>query len=54
MSQTMQTIARFRELLSTLTLGKSTHHHKTLWGRLSDAYFFDALRDPGAAKPTSL
>jgi hypothetical protein len=25
---------------------------KTLWGRLSDAYFFDALRDPRAAKPT--
>ncbi len=26
---------------------------KTLWGRLSDAYFFDALRDPAAAPPTS-
>ena len=25
---------------------------KTLWDRLSDAYFFDALRDPAAAKPT--
>ena len=25
---------------------------KTLWGRLSDAYFFDALRDPAAAPPT--
>ena len=25
---------------------------KTLWDRLSDAYFFDALRDPGAAEPT--
>ncbi len=25
---------------------------KTLWNRLSDAYFFDALRDPAAAKPT--
>jgi hypothetical protein len=24
----------------------------TLWDRLSDAYFFDALRDPAAAKPT--
>ena len=27
---------------------------KTLWARLSDAYFFDALRDPAAAKPTSV
>jgi hypothetical protein len=26
---------------------------KTLWERLSDAYFFDALRDPGAAPATS-
>ena len=26
---------------------------KTLWNRLSDAYFFDALRDPAAAPPTS-
>ncbi len=26
---------------------------KTLWGRLSDAYFFDALRDPAAAPETS-
>ena len=25
---------------------------KMLWDRLSDAYFFDALRDPAAAKPT--
>ena len=25
---------------------------KTLWDRLSDAYFFDALRDPAAAPPT--
>ena len=25
---------------------------KTLWDRLSDAYFFDALRDPAAAQPT--
>lgn len=25
---------------------------KSLWGRLSDAYFFDALRDPAAAPPT--
>ena len=25
---------------------------KTLWDRLSDAYFFDALRDPTAAPPT--
>ena len=25
---------------------------KTLWNRLSDAYFFDALRDPAAASPT--
>ncbi len=25
---------------------------ETLWGRLSDAYFFDALRDPAAAPPT--
>ena len=25
---------------------------KTLWSRLSDAYFFDALRDPAAAMPT--
>jgi hypothetical protein len=25
---------------------------KTLWNRLSDAYFFDALRDPAAAKQT--
>jgi hypothetical protein len=25
---------------------------KTLWSRLSDAYFFDALRDPAAAPPT--
>ena len=27
---------------------------KTLWNRLSDAYFFDALRDPAAAEPTAL
>ena len=27
---------------------------KTLWARLSDAYFFDALRDPAAAPPTSV
>ena len=27
---------------------------KTLWDRLSDAYFFDALRDPKAAPPTSV
>ena len=27
---------------------------KTLWDRLSDSYFFDALRDPHAAKPTPL
>ena len=27
---------------------------KTLWDRLSDAYFFDALRDPKAAPPTSI
>ena len=26
---------------------------KTLWDRLSDAYFFDALREPAAAPPTS-
>ncbi len=26
---------------------------KTLWGRLSDAYFFDALRDPKPAPPTT-
>jgi hypothetical protein len=25
---------------------------KTPWARLSDAYFFDALRDPAAAPPT--
>jgi hypothetical protein len=25
---------------------------KTLWGRLSDAYLFDALRNPSAAEPT--
>ena len=25
---------------------------KALWDRLSDAYFFDALRDPAAGKPT--
>ena len=25
---------------------------KTLWSRLSDAYFFDALRDPAAAPET--
>jgi hypothetical protein len=25
---------------------------KTLWNRLSDAYFFDALRDPAAAPAT--
>ena len=25
---------------------------KTLWDRLSDAYFFDALRDPAAAPAT--
>ena len=27
---------------------------KTLWDRLADAYFFDALRDPGAAEPTPI
>ena len=27
---------------------------KTLWDRLSDAYFFDALRDPKAAPATSI
>ena len=27
---------------------------KTLWDRLSDAYLFDALRDPAAAPPTPL